>query len=65
MMLFCEKCEQLAKDGVIPEGVCNVSHVWMLIPRNPDPYVTGKFRIGGVLVDLEAFKKQLARRWGL
>ncbi|OAL71045.1 hypothetical protein A7D00_4707 [Trichophyton violaceum] len=65
MMLFCEKCEQLAKDGVIPEGVCNVSHLWMLIPRNPDPYVTGKFRIGGVLVDLEAFKKQLARRWGL
>ncbi|EFE44336.1 hypothetical protein TRV_00866 [Trichophyton verrucosum HKI 0517] len=65
MMLFCEKCEQLAKDGVIPDGVCSISHVWMLIPRNPDPYVTGKFRIGGVLVDLEAFKKQLARRWGL
>ncbi|KAK2855615.1 hypothetical protein FQN49_005012, partial [Arthroderma sp. PD_2] len=64
MTLFCEKCERLAKDGVVPEGVCSVSHVWMLIPPNPDPYVTDKFRVEGMLVDLGGFKKQLARRWG-
>ncbi|EFR02973.1 NACHT and TPR domain-containing protein [Nannizzia gypsea CBS 118893] len=63
MMLFCESCERVAKDGVMPEGMCGISHVRMIIPPNPDPYMAGKFRVGGTLVDLEGFKKQLARRW--
>ncbi|KAF3481931.1 NACHT and TPR domain-containing protein [Arthroderma uncinatum] len=65
MTLLCENCELLAKGGEMREGACNVSHVRMLIPPNPDPYVAEKFRVQGMLVDSEGFKKQLAKRWGL
>ncbi|KAL4879917.1 NACHT and TPR domain protein [Aspergillus karnatakaensis] len=64
---FCQDCTKLLETGEVPTKTCSAKHAphFIHIPTRPTAIEKGKVLVDGEIVEFEAWKEQLRKKWDL